>query len=62
MSYKMPIFIYYRNKSIIHKFCYYGILDFNEIGCEGAKALAEALKLNKNLTNLDLGIFLLLFP
>ena len=31
------------------------------MGVEGAKALAEALKLNKNLKNLNLGIFLLLF-
>ena len=37
------------------------ILDYNSIGDEGAKALAEALKLNKNLAHLNLGIFLLLF-
>ena len=30
----------------------------NNIGVEGAKALAEALKLNKNLTTIDLGKFL----
>ena len=30
----------------------------NNIGDEGAKALAEALKLNKNLTTIDLGKFL----
>ena len=34
------------------------ILDNNKIGVEGAKALAEALKLNKNLTTIDLGKFL----
>ena len=37
------------------------ILEYNYIYDEGAKALAEALKLNKNLTYLYLGIFLLLF-
>ena len=37
------------------------ILDNNNIGDEGAKALAEALKLNKNLAHLNLSIFLLLF-
>ena len=37
------------------------ILECNNIGDEGVKALAEALKLNKNLTDLNLGIFLLLF-
>ena len=37
------------------------ILVKNKIGDEGAKALAEALKLNKNLTDLNLGIFLILF-
>ena len=37
------------------------ILDLNNIGDEGAKALAEALKLNKNLAHLNLCIFLLLF-
>ena len=33
-------------------------LAHNNIGDEGTKALAEALKLNKNLTNIDLGKFL----
>ena len=37
------------------------ILESIEIGDEGAKALAEALKLNKNLTDLVLSKFLLLF-
>ena len=41
------------------------ILDNNNIGDKGAKALAEALakalKLKENLTYLDLGIFLQLF-
>ena len=33
------------------------ILDNNYISTEGAKALAEALKLNKNLAHLNLGKF-----
>ena len=33
------------------------IIDNNNIGAEGAKALAEALKFNKNLSHLSLGIF-----
>ena len=37
------------------------ILDDNHISDEGAKALAEALKVNKNLIYIRLGIFLLLF-
>ena len=37
------------------------ILEGNNFGYKGAKALAEALKLNKNLVHLNLGIFLLLF-
>ena len=36
-------------------------LGTNNIGSQGAKALAEALKRNKNLTNINLGIFLRLF-
>ena len=31
------------------------ILDNNELGPEGAKWLSEALKINKTLTNLNLG-------
>ena len=30
------------------------IIECNNIGAEGAKALAEALKLNKTLTSIDL--------
>ena len=37
------------------------ILDGNDIGVEGAKALAEGLKVNKSVTELILGKFLLLF-
>ena len=37
------------------------ILESNDICKEGAKALAEALKFNKNLTCLNIGIFLELF-
>ena len=37
------------------------ILESNNIGDEGAKALAEGLKLNKNLAHLNLCIFMLLF-
>ena len=37
------------------------LLGYNEIDTEGAKALAEALKLNKNLTTINLGKFLRLF-
>ena len=33
----------------------------NRIGAEGAKALVEALKLNKNLTSISIGNFLRLF-
>ena len=50
--------------AIINRLFYYFviiILELNRIGHEGAKALAEALKFNKNLVHLDLGIFLLLF-
>ena len=35
------------------------IIESNAIVDQGAKELAEALKLNKNLTELDLGIYLL---
>ena len=37
------------------------ILGYNNIGLEGAKALAEGLKLNKNLTSINLSMFLRLF-
>ena len=37
------------------------IIENNDIGAEGAKALAEALKLNNNLTSLRLGKYLPLF-
>ena len=37
------------------------ILDDNMISYEGAKWIAKALKLNKNLTRLHLSIFLLLY-
>ena len=37
------------------------VLDNNNIGFEGAKALADALKLNENLLELDLRTFLQLF-
>ena len=51
--YKFSIFIYYcKYLSIILLFCYF--LGRNEIGAEGAKALAEGLKLNKKLTKLIL--------
>ena len=36
-------------------------LGYNNIGAEGAKILAEVLKLNKNLTNIELCKFLRLF-
>ena len=31
------------------------ILDYNNLGPEGAKWLSEAIKINKTLTNIDLG-------
>ena len=37
------------------------ILEYNNIGDEGAKALAKALKLNKNLSSIILGKFMRLF-
>ena len=40
-------------------FYYVIIIASNKIGGEGAKALAEALKLNKYLTKINLGKFLL---
>ena len=43
-------------------FLYFVItLEDNDIGAEGAEALAEALKLNKNLTSINLCKFIRLF-
>ena len=45
----------------ISKLLFVIILDDNKIGVEGTKALSEALKINKNLTKLDLGKIMQLF-
>ena len=49
--------------AIINPLFFYFVitLEYINIGDEGAKVLAEALKLNKNLTSISLGIFLRLF-
>ena len=49
--------------SIINRLVFYFIinLEVNEIQDEGRKVLAEALRLNKNLTKLELRKLLLLF-
>ena len=43
------------NRLFVHFFI---IVELNYIGAAGAKALAKALKLNKNLTNINLHNFL----
>ena len=45
---------------ILNRLFFYFVITLgdNSIGVEGAKALAEALKLNKNLKNIDLGKFM----
>ena len=53
------LFIIINNNRLFYHFV--NILGKNSIGVEGAKTLADALKLNKNLTNIDLCRFLLLF-
>ena len=57
------MFIYYRKFAIINRLFFYFVITLgdNSIGAEGAKALAEALKLNKNFTRIGLGMFLRLF-
>ena len=49
--------------AIINRLLFYFIITLgcNRIGDEGAKALAEALKLNKNLTNINLSMLMRLF-
>ena len=66
----LDIYLYYPNKivflfiiTILNRLFFYFVitLDNNNIGDEGAKALAEGLKLNKNLISINLGKFLRLF-
>ena len=49
--------------AILNRFYFHFVitLEANNIGAEGAKALAEALKLNKNLTSIILSKFMRLF-
>ena len=46
--------------AIINKLFFYFVitLEYNVIGDEGAEALAKALKLNKNLTSINLGKYM----
>ena len=48
---------------ILNRLFFYFVITLgcNRIGDEGVKALAEALKFNKNVINVDLGNFLRLF-
>ena len=56
-------FIFLFIMAIINRLFFYFVITLgaNNIGAEGAKALAEALKLNKNLTSIALRKFLRLY-